>query len=384
MDHGVGTEKHVGGDAQKPGVGVVGEQAVVCGAAPERVAQLGAGMPSGLPRGSEFGLEAFGLRGHVEQLPGTLHDAGRDVDERRQALRQSRGGHRLLGTWSVRHIERLVVADQGAVDHPPEQRDLGAESDVDGPRRDARSSGDLGERGRDVPLFEEQLARGVEQCGLGARDPGGPQIDCGFGLDFMRHALHCNCNSAVRVQQCGEQCMIPTLDGVHHLKLPVSDLECSIDWYCSRLGYEVVVVFRHRGERVGVSMVHPDGGPMLGLVLAPDKARGAAGFDYFSIGVADRARLIELAEHLTSLGEQHAGVHFATVGWILPMLHDPDGHEVRFYSTESHTSMDPANPIVVDDAIVSAQAAERDWLAERGQPVVPDGSVRDAVVGSPL
>lgn len=176
--------------------------------------------------------------------------------------------------------------------------------------------------------------------------------------------------------------MIPTLDGVHHLKLPVSDLDRSIDWYRSRLGYEVVIVFRHGGERTGVSMVHPDGGPLLGLTLAPDKARAAAGFDYFSIGVADRARLVELAQHLTSLGEQHAGVHFATVGWILPMLHDPDGHEIRFYSTESHTSMDPENPIVVDDAIASAQAAEEAWLAERGLPVVPDGSVRDDVVGS--
>ncbi len=28
--------------------------------------------------------------------------------------------------------------------------------------------------------------------------------------------------------------MIPTLDGVHHLKLPVTDLTRSIAWYASR------------------------------------------------------------------------------------------------------------------------------------------------------
>lgn len=173
--------------------------------------------------------------------------------------------------------------------------------------------------------------------------------------------------------------MIPTLNGVHHLKLPVTDLERSIEWYRSRLGYQVVLVFRDNGQCSGVSMSHPRGGPTFGLVQSPDKARAGAGFDYFSIAVADRAGLVELAEHLTALGEHHAGVHFATLGWILPMLHDPDGHEIRFYSTESHTTtLDPDNPLVVDDAIASAQAAELAWLAEHGLPAIPDGSVRAA------
>lgn len=177
--------------------------------------------------------------------------------------------------------------------------------------------------------------------------------------------------------------MVLVLDGVHHVKLPVTDLARSIDWYGSRLGYEVVIEFRERGERTGVTMAHPRGGPMLGLVQAPDTARAAAGFDYFGIGVPDRRRLVELAEHLTGLGEQHAGVHFATVGWILPMLHDPDGHEVRFYTTETHTQVDARHPLVVDDAIASARAAELVWLSEHGLPPEVDGSVHaDPVTAS--
>jgi catechol 2,3-dioxygenase-like lactoylglutathione lyase family enzyme len=177
--------------------------------------------------------------------------------------------------------------------------------------------------------------------------------------------------------------MIPTLDGVHHVKLPVTELDRSIDWYRSRFGYQVVIVFRSEGKRGGVTMAHPDGGPMLGLVESPEKARAAAGFDYFSVGVPDRARLVALAEHLTRLGEQHAGVHFATAGWILPMLHDPDGHEIRFYSTESHTDLDPNSPLVVDDVVATSQTAELAWLAERGLPAVVGGSLRAADAPAP-
>ena len=77
----------------------------------------------------------------------------------------------------------------------------------------------------------------------------------------------------------------------------------------------------------------------------------------------DRTRLHELAEHLTALGEQHAGVQFASIGWTLPRLHDPDGHEVRFYSIESHTPVDPDRRLVIDDAVATAEAREVAWLA---------------------
>ena len=72
-----------------------------------------------------------------------------------------------------------------------------------------------------------------------------------------------------------------------------------------------------------------------------------------------------LAAHLTGLGETHAGVHFATIGWILPLLHDPDGHEVRFYTRESHTEVSPEAPLVVHDAIATARANEEQWRAAR-------------------
>jgi hypothetical protein len=68
------------------------------------------------------------------------------------------------------------------------------------------------------------------------------------------------------------------------------------------------------------------------------------------------------------LGQQHAGVHFATVGWILPMLHDPDGHEVRFYTVEHHTVNRTDDVRVVEDAVGSEQDRLREHRARTADP----------------
>lgn len=152
--------------------------------------------------------------------------------------------------------------------------------------------------------------------------------------------------------------MIPKLAGVHHLKLPVTDLERSMEWYRTRLGYDLETEFREQGELAGVSLRHPNGGPTLALRRDPERALAAAGFDYFCIGVPDKTTIEELAAHLTALGEEHAGVHFATIGWILPLLHDPDGHEVRFYTMQHHTDVAPGETHVVDNPRETAEARE--------------------------
>ena len=152
---------------------------------------------------------------------------------------------------------------------------------------------------------------------------------------------------------------MPVLAGVHHLKLPVSDLTRSAEWYQSRLGYRVAAEFVEQGTLMGYAMAHPAGGPDLGLRLDPDRARAAAGFDYFAIGVPDRDALEALATRLTGLGEEHAGVHWASIGWILPLLHDPDGHEVRFYTMEHHRQLDPEQVATFADPRETSEARER-------------------------
>jgi hypothetical protein len=55
-------------------------------------------------------------------------------------------------------------------------------------------------------------------------------------------------------------------------------------------------------------------------------------------------------------------VHFATIGWILPMLHDPDGHEVRFYTSQHHTELTD-EVMRVEDPRETAEAREREALS---------------------
>jgi catechol 2,3-dioxygenase-like lactoylglutathione lyase family enzyme len=153
----------------------------------------------------------------------------------------------------------------------------------------------------------------------------------------------------------------PALAGIHHLKLPVTNLARSREWYRSRLGYQVQMEFVEQGQLMGYSLSHPNGGPGLGLRLDPDRSRAAAGFDYFSIGVPDKDAIDRLAARLTALGEQHAGVHWASIGWILPELHDPDGHEVRFYTMQHHTELAPDTVTTINDPRESAE--RREWTA---------------------
>jgi len=161
---------------------------------------------------------------------------------------------------------------------------------------------------------------------------------------------------------------MPPLAGIHHLKLPVTDLARSLEWYRSRLGYEVQTEFVEKGQLMGYALAHPGGGPPLGLRLDPARARAAAGFDYFAIGVPDKSAMDRLASRLDALGQAHAGVHEASFGWILPEVPDPDGHALRFYTMEHHTDPDLAGITTIHDPRESAERRERLARSASGRP----------------
>ncbi|WP_409331582.1 VOC family protein [Trujillonella humicola] len=126
------------------------------------------------------------------------------------------------------------------------------------------------------------------------------------------------------------------MNGFHHVKLPVSDVVRSRDWYLSVLGLAVEIEFVEDGVLMGVALRDRTGTVSLAARLDPERAAALAGFDPVAVGVPTRSDLEEWAERLDTLGEPHGGIVTGHEGWALVGLHDPDGIEVRLYTTERH------------------------------------------------
>lgn len=84
---------------------------------------------------------------------------------------------------------------------------------------------------------------------------------------------------------------LPRLAGVHHVKIPVTDLARSRDWYGRVFGFRVTWEFPdEEGVARGVAGEVPGfGDTILALRENPQAARGSKGFDPVGFAVADRA-----------------------------------------------------------------------------------------------
>jgi catechol 2,3-dioxygenase-like lactoylglutathione lyase family enzyme len=129
----------------------------------------------------------------------------------------------------------------------------------------------------------------------------------------------------------------PSLAGVHHLKIPVTDLVRSIEWYGRVFGFTVTMEFPDADGVVrGVGGELPGlGDTLLTLRVNPKAAEGCRGFDPVSFGVDDRTDIVAWATHLDELDVRHSPVIDASVGWLL-VFDDPDGLQLHLYSWAAH------------------------------------------------
>jgi catechol 2,3-dioxygenase-like lactoylglutathione lyase family enzyme len=120
--------------------------------------------------------------------------------------------------------------------------------------------------------------------------------------------------------------------GLHHVKIPVSDLPASRGWYERVFELDVLTEFRDDGDGVVRGVVYRSKGDLV-LSLRENKgaAKGAAGFDPFAIMLRGRDDIDFWARRLESLGIDHEPIVEAPIGYIMA-FDDPDGLQLRFYT----------------------------------------------------
>jgi len=129
----------------------------------------------------------------------------------------------------------------------------------------------------------------------------------------------------------------PVLAGIHHVKIPVTDLHRAIDWYGRVFGFTVTMEFPG-GDGVvrGVAGTVPGlGDTQLTLRVNPDAAKACVGFDPVSFAVDGHADLAAWAAHLDAVGVDHSPIIEASVGWLL-VFDDPDKISLHLYSWAGH------------------------------------------------
>jgi catechol 2,3-dioxygenase-like lactoylglutathione lyase family enzyme len=117
------------------------------------------------------------------------------------------------------------------------------------------------------------------------------------------------------------------------VKLPVSDLARTRDWYERVLGFVVDIEFVEEGVVTGLALTAPDRTVAVALRHDPARAAALSGFDVVSLRVPTREGVKEWRARLDELGERHGAMMTGyRGGTVLVGLRDPDGVEIRLYA----------------------------------------------------
>lgn len=123
-----------------------------------------------------------------------------------------------------------------------------------------------------------------------------------------------------------------TIQRVRQVKVPVTDLQRSVNWYRALLGMQLIREFVEEGALAGATIAHRHAGFVIGLRLRDriDSRPSMPGFDLFSLEVAGLDDLRALSDHCDELGVNHGEIFDRGPDGHHLDVEDPDGTVIRF------------------------------------------------------
>ncbi|MFD6697918.1 MULTISPECIES: heme-binding protein [unclassified Microbacterium] len=156
----------------------------------------------------------------------------------------------------------------------------------------------------------------------------------------------------------------PELRGLHHVTLPVSDLERSAEWYSRAFGAHHDPQLDHRdasGLRVALVLRVPGLASTVKLHLAQGDDSSVRGYDPLTFAVEDDSSLECWIAHLERVGVDHEPISRGRIGRVV-RLSDPDGTPLRLYSlagAASHAGFGyAAARKIVDEALLRSRTLD--------------------------
>lgn len=130
---------------------------------------------------------------------------------------------------------------------------------------------------------------------------------------------------------------MPTVAGIHHISITVTDIERSVPWYMEVLGLEKLMDEQHpHDDGYAVVLGKPDWSMCVGLHTHPTNggetfAEARTGLDHVGFLVSSRAELDEWQSRLATLGVEQSPITDRE-GYAVLVFRDPDNVQLEFMS----------------------------------------------------
>ena len=118
----------------------------------------------------------------------------------------------------------------------------------------------------------------------------------------------------------------PTITGLSHIQLNVSDLDASVAWYKAALGLTEL-----RGEPGRYIALQSTTGRFRVVLSAGGRVDAPGVLDHIALAISDVDELSVWCKHLTAIGISHEGMKSNSVGQSVDLF-DPDGNNIELVS----------------------------------------------------